>query len=980
MHTSFFGIIFYYTTFVVFLCFPNLSKADKETFYIYLTEQSLNSALIELGRQGNTSIIFSGQQLSGLAAPTVTGEMTIFQALQKLLVSSDLTAKIINNSVVAIVPKEESTEPIAQPSRMEELTIVGRKVTGSRLGVVGFESAAPVDLILRSDLELSGSYDVGDLLKSVPAVSGNSSSTAVSNGGNGTTTVTLRGLPANNTLVLMNGRRLASNGIYGGVTDLNSIPSAAIERIEILKDGASAVYGSDAIAGVVNVILREEFEGVQLEQYTGLSHRSDVETMVSELLLGKRVGPAALFLSFEHFQQDGLFSADRPLSASADKRAEGGTDLRSSATPLSRISLSDDNVYILDVDANPQASGANTSQFRLANSEDLYNYRESTSSISPSRRDTLYLSGLWDTQKNWSLKVDGSYTRTFSTIHYAPTPLSTGSEIGDLIVSRRNIYNPFGEDIHDVRRRLLEMGGREQSNGADIARINMGFTFEEDTSKWTLDALWNDARADETFSNVLDFNKTLRALGPSSSCLGKDIDGCVPLNLFGPIGSITQDQITYLRSQATIKGRSSLMALNGNVETLLFQLPAGPMRMAAGFEMRSESIASTASKNNDNLISGSLNAASRGERQVAEIYSEVRVPMASQRAYIKSLDAELAIRYSDYSDFGQSLTPKLSFLYRPTENVLFRSTLSKGFRAPNLGELHKGKQTSFVFLSDPCAQDQAVETFLGCDLASDPTQNQFLTTFEGEPDLEAEQSDSYTLGVVWSHKAQGLNLSLDYFHISQRNVVDANAQYILDQNAHFGLLSELVERDDSGNIQRLFAPFINIGHREVSGLDSNIRWLKTTPTMGKFIYSLNASYLQKFIDQITSTSSRTDVSGTFVDAASEGNGALPRWKANMGLMWQKNRLHLNYSVHYISSLTERLRGTDTIRKISPWLSHDMQMDYRLHNSGLGFSLGMNNIWDSEPPLIASALNDSYDARSYDLIGRFFYGKIRYEFD
>lgn len=986
-------IVSQYTAFVVFLCFSVVSIAAQEKYTISLNKQSLNSALIELGRQGNTSIIFSADELSGLSASAIHGEMTIFNALELLLASSDLKAKKINRSVVAIVAKAPS-DVVSVPSRMEEVTVFGRKITGSRLGVEGFQSSVPVDIILPVDLEKSGAYDVGDFLKSVPAVSGNSSSTAVSNGGNGTSTVTLRGLPANNTLVLMNGRRLASNGIYGSEADLNSIPSAAVERIEILKGGASAIYGSDAIAGVVNLILKDNFDGVQFEQYAGLSGQSDVQTTVSEVLMGKQVGETSLFLSFEHFEQDGLFSAERELSASSDKRDEGGTDLRSSATPLSRITLSDGQVYILDVDSIPDADGTDASQFRFATGEDLYDYRESTSSISPSRRDALYLSALWRPNASWSVKADGSYVRTHAVISYAPTPLSTNAypssvalsasnisnELDGLTVSAENIYNPFKEDIYDIRRRIVELGSRRQTNGAETVRFNIGFDFEGKASQWHVDALWNESHAHESLVNVLDFAKTAQALGPESSCLGLAVDGCVPLNVFGPVGSISQEQLDYIRTDASIHGRSSLAAVSGSFETRLGQLPAGEVHMVGGFDIREESIKSSSSQDNESLIGGVLVAASEGQRHVREVYAEARLPIASQQLGIESFDVELAFRYSNYSDFGEAFTPKVSLLFRPTENVLFRSTFSQGFRAPSLGELHRGDQTSFVFLSDPCALNQSVDMFLGCDQQSDPTQNQFLTTFAGEPDLKPEESDSYTIGAVWNNHTDDLHVSLDYFHINQRNVVDANAQYILDQNAYAGLFSEFVQRDENGNIQRLHAPFINIGLREVSGVDASVRWIKKTSKQGKLTYSLNASYLQKFIDQISPDSPMNDVSGTFVDAASEGNGALPRWKANSSLSWQKRGLQLSYSVNYVSSLTEVLRGTNTTRKISSWLNHDAYMSYQFSHNDLRLAFGVNNIWDKEPPLIASSLNDSYDARTYDLIGRFFYGSIRYTFN
>ena len=957
----------------------HLCAAEQGLLQLNIRNQPLNSALIELGRQTGISIIFSSADLDDAFSQELDGLMSPFSALDALLAGSHLTSKKINGSVVAIVRKQ-TTSIVSTPPLIEEQIIVGRRVTGSRLGAADILGSAPVDVISRPQFDVSGAYSLGTFLKFIPAVSGNSTSTAVSNGGNGTATVTLRGLPANNTLVLLNGRRLTPTAIYGNATDLNSIPSAAIERIEILKDGASAIYGSDAVAGVVNVILKDTIDGVQLEQYAGISSRSDLATRSSSILAGHNFDSGSLFMSFESFTQDGLFSDQRDISASADKRDEGGADLRSSATPLSRITLSPGNALILDVNGNPVAYGTSASEFRVATRDDLYNYREETSSISPSKRQIFYVSGMLDLTDQLTLKSDASHSDTKSEITFASTPLFTANELGSISVSDSNIYNPFGIKLDDVRRRIVELGPRIQINKSKTSRVGLTAQLEQDYNRWTLDAVWTETQGKEYKTNALDAERTKRALGASSECQGAEIDGCVPLNLFGPVGSITSDQLDYLRASSKVTGRSSLASIGGSVESRLLRLPSGPLSLVSGFEIRRENFASFVDKNNVSLISLSPAAASKGERDIKEFYSELRVPVASQRLLLNSLDIELALRYSEYSDFGESLTPKLALLYRPVSSLLFRSTFSTGFRAPSLGELHKGAQKSYVFLTDPCAVENAIEKYPGCSVQSDDTQNQYLVTFESEPNLKAEKSKSYTMGIAWTSAHENINATIDYFHIDQREVVDANVDFILDQNARYGTFSDLIERNTNGNIVQIYAPFINIGRREVSGIDTSFKWDMDTTRYGKFTYSFNTSYMRKFINQVTPTSIPIDVSNTFVDAASDGKGALPRWKANTGLLWQKGKFLSNYSINYISSLNEVVPFTNRHRKISPWLSHDLQLGYRASTKGgFSFTLGVENLWDSEPPLITSALNDSYDPRTYELVGRFFYGKIRYEF-
>jgi len=359
---------------------------------------------------------------------------------------------------------------------------------------------------------------------------------------------------------------------------------------------------------------------------------------------------------------------------------------------------------------------------------------------------------------------------------------------------------------------------------------------------------------------------------------------------------------------------------------------------------------------------------------------ESRIPLASDIKGISSLDLELAFRYSHYSDFGVSTTPKVATLYRPVEKLLLRATFSKGFRAPNLGELHKGKQKSYVFLVDPCSLSNSPDKYLGCEVQSDPTQIQFLTTFAGEPGLKPEEAINNTLGIVWGSVVNGVSASVDYFRIRQQNVVDANVQYILDQNAKFGSFPDLVQRDDNGNIEQIYAPFINIGRRKINGVDFGLKWNGIHGLGGKWTWSINASYLDKFLDQVDPESPKEDISDTFVDAASAGNGALPRWKANSGILFEGKRFRLSYSVKYISSLHEYVPFTDRRRKISPWLTHDLQVGYQFpHFGNTVWIFGVDNVFDRPPPLVTSAFNDSYDARSYDISGRFVYSKFSFRF-
>ncbi len=941
---------------------PPLDQAKN----LSISQQPLANSLISLGKSNGVSIVFPSQLVRHRVAQPLEGTLSTREALDSLLEQTNLTYREISPRVIAIVPKPDT--PLAHNTdnlSFEEMMVIGRSVTGSRLSRYDLEGSSPVDIISAPELARSGTQSLAEFLKFVPAVSGNSTSTAVSNGGDGTATVTLRGLPANNTLVLINGQRIAFDGLAGDAVDLNSIAPAAVERIEILKDGASAIYGSDAIAGVVNIVMKQDFEGFQVEQYYGESSRSDLETVSTNLLFGHKGERGGFMLSASYYSQNGLLSRDRDISANADGRTQGGSDQRASATPDARITLSDDSVV------TPDGSGS----YRIATDEDLFNYRTQTSSISPSERIGLYTSGYYQLTDTLRATADINYGNTDATITLASVPLYTSFEEIDISVAANNIYNSFGETISDVRRRVLELPARDQINESENTRISLGLDSTHSELHWDANVYWSRSEATQINTNLLSAQKVQRALGDATNCQGLLIDGCVPLNILGSVGSITPAQLGYVSGDTKEEGLSELYGANINLDTTLTELKAGPLLFATGLDLRHESSKHKSLRDEGELfIGGTTVGTTEGKRSVSEAFLELQAPLVNQRYGIHSLDLELALRYSRYSDFGSNSSPKIGVRLRPIRDLLIRSTFSEGFRAPSLNELHKGGYQTQAFLDDPCAQIDNVGVLPGCSQQSDTTRRQHLTEFSGDSDLAPEESTNYTLGIVWTPSSPaGFSISLDHFWIHQTNVVDASPQTILDENALFGSFDDLVQRDNAGNLTKLYAPFINIGEREIKGLDLSLRHQWLVNSRSHLSFMLNTSYLYEFIDQISENSPARDLAGTFTDAATEGSGALPEWKANAAAVWSLDNLELNYSINYISSITEKVPVTDTTRKIKSWTTHDLQLSYSLpFYNGLQMSLGIDNLFDQEPPFAAAAFNDNFDPRTYDSKGRFWY--------
>ncbi|TQV84098.1 TonB-dependent receptor [Exilibacterium tricleocarpae] len=966
------------------VCTNGVQASLSEGRHIQLEQLPLIDALIAVGKNSDISVIFPTRLLKGYYAPAVEGHYTTLELLELLLHNTGLEVRPINTHVVAITPAEYDSTAKPGMTIIEEISVIGRSITGSRIRRSDIEGSAPVDIISAPELRLAGSQTLGEFLKYVPAVSGNSTSTAISNGGNGTATVTLRGLPANNTLVLLNGKRVAfSGGLEGDAVDLNSISPAAVDRIEILKDGASAIYGSDAIAGVVNIILKREFDGLFVEQYYGESDRRDLETLTTNLTWGKVSAKGSLLFNATLYDQNGIFSRDRKVSSDADSRARGGSDQRSSAVPLGRFTLPGDQVVTLDTDAdNVPLPGTEAADYRPATDEDVFNYLSQTSTISPSERQSFYLAGSYQIGEETTLEGDISYTETSSTITLAATPLFTAFEDVPIAVAADNIYNPFDVEITDARKRLLELEPRRQGNDTKTLRANFAVDGYWGDLHWNTGAYWSKTEATETLTNLVDGNRVQRALGPSAQCLGYDIDGCEPLNIFGPPGAIDEKQLAFIAVDSRSEGNTKLYGLNFNVGTTFAGTAAGPLEFAAGIDLRHESIRFLLQGRSaeDTFIGGGTFDPTIGSRNIREAYTEVQIPLVRRHPGIHSLHMELAARHSIYSDFEKSTTPKLGIRYRPTADILIRAAYSEGFRAPSLNELHRGGSQTQAFLVDPCSNPQNTRVLPGCSQLSDDTRIQYLTVFGGEVNLKPEESSNRTLGIVWTPALNpGLVMSLDYFQIKQKNVVDASGQFILNQNAYNNLFQDRVIRDENGEISRILATFINIGQREIAGFDMSwkYQWYSLD---SNFMASFNASHLQKFRDQIDPSAPSSNLAGTFSDEASEGNGSLPKWKLNTGIHWSRQNLEASYTINFVSRLRETIPRTSIQRHIENWMTHDVQFSYSLPiQKGFRFTLGADNLLDKQPPFSAAAFNDNFDARTHDLKGRFWYARFSQSF-
>ncbi|HUF79388.1 MAG TPA: TonB-dependent receptor, partial [Thermoanaerobaculia bacterium] len=644
--------------------------------------------------------------------------------------------------------EEGDEEEPAQPTVSEEIV-----VTGSRIATSPLLQRAPIVEVDELALERSGKTNLGDALQQLPSmgsainksfnVPGNSGFPQDGNGiGAGAIELSLRNLGSKRTLILVDGRRWIAGASASGVpvaVDLNTIPANVIERIEVLQDGASAIYGSDAIGGVVNIITKQAVEGMHVALHSGqYASEGDGEATEATALWGGGGDTTRILVSASYFDEQGIFTSDRAQSAFptpfATSCLAGGC---SSFTPQGRFVLGpafdffdvtiDDGV-LNDGGANkPQfdPNNPNFGGFHQFTTADRFNFNGSQFNylLTPNERANLFSSITHDLTDRTRVLFRGSYMNRKSSTRAAPEPLCLGNGCGNrilenIVIHADQIYNPFGVDLSVADgtleffgRRPLESGPRRFHQEVDTYYSLFGLEggLEAGTRSlfWDVTASYGENRGFQQKFGSHNAAKLSVALGDPAVCAATP--NCVPFNLFGGQGpdgrgSITREMLDYVGFTQRDFSEQTQFALGGNITGDLFTLPTGTVGFAAGAEYREhegsfqpDPIAASGE------TAGIPSGPTAGGFDVSEIYGEVSVPLVFGAPAAEYLELNLAGRYSDYSTFGGEDTYKVGLLWQPINRLSLRGSFSSGLRAPGIGELFGGAaREDFTFI-DPCA-------------------------------------------------------------------------------------------------------------------------------------------------------------------------------------------------------------------------------------------------------------------------------------
>ena len=783
-------------------------------------------------------------------------------------------------------------------------------VTGSRISRQSAETASPIQILSRDDLEQSGQQNLSEILRSISAEGQGTLPTSYTAGfASGASSVSLRGLGVNSTLVLLNGRRMAPYGLADDgsrvFTDLNTLPLEAVERVEVLKDGASAAYGSDAIAGVVNVILRKTFTGANVMTDLGMSSRSDGES--SRIAGSYGFGDLAsdrynVYVTAEGSKQEAINNTDRPGFFGTedltpfgyfDNRAGGWTVGRGfigdipniqTRTPYGSVQNPGGNFFertnltpcpeVSQVEGHDAAGNPIKSNLCLFDRSSYHQIQPESQRYSVFGRGTYAFSdslegyaelGLFDSQTNY-IGTPTTFDDSFKYCNTNTTQVCPGTVT---VLPAGHPDNPFDEPVN-LRYLAADIGGRNGENHSQVTRAVFGVN-------GTLSNSWKWEAGGGYIESTLKSERTGFVLGDVLQAAIND--GRYRVNNPSAVSAET-----YAAISPTLKNKASntLALVDANVSGSVFDLPGGPLGVAVGAEWRQEKTDSPATPFTDTgRIIGLGYARFASDRNVTAAYVEASAPVLS------TLELSAAYRVDKYSDFGNSSTPKLGFKFTPIEQFAVRGTYSEGFRAP--GPAEAGDSVTFGFA------------------------NIALLSL-GNPNLKPEESKSYTFGVV-IEPFRGTSASIDYYDIKRNNEINAADSAVLVGNlprtdgpvngqTPGAVPGSTLFYNELGTLTTAAGPYTNGNESRTSGLDFDVRQKFEFGKLGSLSLGAAWTYLTKYektldLQDGPETFDYLGTGGPFVLSSATGT---PRTRGALTATWSRPTWSLTGRLNYVSSM------------------------------------------------------------------------------
>lgn len=926
-----------------------------------------------------------------------------------------------------------SLPAFAQGTTTEAIT-----VTGSRISGLDAASANPITVVGADDAYIkSQATNVEQIVRKLPSVDfigGISANT--NNNGFGSSTVGMRALGPARTLVLVNGQRFPFTDSQSTVSavDLGNVPLPMLNRVEVLRDGASSVYGADAIAGVINMITKTDFQGVSINVDGGITDKGDAQEMGIGALIGANFsrGNIMIYLSDQHRSPIWQYARDWSANQYVGTIREGAgassgrlTGLTGNVAGVGSVVFYTPQGYINA--ANPGYKLAGDPFFQTASIPDwvylpgsnreVYNLANHQYLEGKSNHKSANFIGSYLVTDDIKAIGEFFFTNRNSGEQLDPEPAGyniTTLKYGGLMIpallpdGTANPYNPFGKNITNALIRVSNGPARIYRDNVSTYRMRAGLEGQSFGYDWRVGYQYGSSDALYRLDGTLNFNH-LSKLSGQVACGSDSLIGCSVGNFTGT-ATLTPAQLKYLYYQNNRSTQTSQSMFYGSVSGKAFDLPAGPLSFALGAEHRQES----GFDHPDNITAqgdGSADAQpTEGRYSISSAYLELNVPVVKNQWFAESLMVNASGRFDSTSTFGDALTYKIGLDWAVNDSLRFRVSDSTGFRAPQIKELFGGAYQSFPQGNDPCKTNGGA--FIGSancvrDLTAagvnpatfTDTNVQLRTINGGNPNLKAESSRGVSAGMVLTPSfIPNLSLTVDYYQIHITGpIIAATAQTVANNcyNPAIALQSAcalITRQTGTGAIVQVLATNLNIGAQDTKGLDLGLEYGfeavdLSLPDWGGFHLSANVNDTFNNI-QTDVAGNKTELAGHYSTGVS---GAQPRLKSTLTGTFTS---HEGWSVTWSSRYVGHLENLDTTTYRSPaicsvhcgdylgnfstgFFYHDLSVAYQYENVGL--TLGVDNLFDKDPPFLSDLFTNSIVAGPFDYTGRYVYLKAKLDF-
>lgn len=795
-----------------------------------------------------------------------------------------------------------------------------------------------------------------------------------------------------------------------GSTDLNSIPDSAIERIEVLQDGASAIYGSDAIAGVVNIITKRSQQGFNASAQLGGYDEGDGFTQNYQLSWGNGDGGRMqLVVAGNYVKQDKVSTADRDLTQFPFPYADSCDVIRNGVQVGGCSGFLPNGLYSGSAFGGtvtltgPVIPGPTTpADFRpFVSPDDRFNFGPFNFLQVPLERFGAFANLTYEIAENVNFSARGIWNRRKSKNQAAPLPFGVGAESGltpvlsSIVIDATNPFNPFGVDLDSsnmdfILRRFVEGGPRRFNQTVDttyaVATLDGRFDLFGRDWFWDINGAYGRNKAKQRMLGNINSNNLRIALGPLADCTATP--GCVPFNLFGGAGSITPDMLEWVTFIQNDSSKQTIWDFTANMSGSVLDLPGGPLGVALGLEYRDLQ----GRFDPDPLVAAGFSSdipalPTKGGYNVKEAYAEISAPLLGNRPFVDLLELTGAARFSDYSTSGSTTTYKAGLNWKPYEDLRFRGSWAEGFRAPSIGELFGTASRFDQILSDPCSNDSTAPL----NFNNDPTVRanciamgvpadgsyaqanpQISVVVGGNEDLAPETSKSLVLGGVWSPSfLRGFSVETNWYKIE----VDGAIQTV---NANVTLTNCVVNNDPAacalvtrvnGTLTDVSGLLQNITRIETDGIDLNVGYRGINLAGGQLGLTWNNSFLRNYDVFVPTATGAQKISreGTEQGAPSQ---AYPKWKSIGIVDWNGRGFGATLTGRYVSELEESNGNvladrfyTDLQLRWMPAFVRDLEVAF-----------GVNNLFDIKAPGCITCETNNLAISAHDVPGRYLYAR------